>query len=123
MFNDVYNSEIMEDNASLIESLLERATEYGKTSYDLVKLKAVDKACDGLSFFFPHIVVVGIMISFLLFISLGMALWLGEILGKIYYGFFGVAAFYILLAIVLHFFLHKGLKRMFYDYFVRQLLK
>ena len=113
----------MEDNANLIESLLERATEYGKTSYDLVKLKVVDKTSDGLSSFLPHIVVIGIILSFLLFFSLGIALWIGEILGKIYYGFFVVAAFYVLIVIVLHFFMHKGLKRMFYDYFVRQLLK
>ena len=42
----------MEDNINLIELLLEKATEYGKTSYDLVKLKTIDKTSDGLSSFF-----------------------------------------------------------------------
>ena len=33
----------MEDNAKLIESILERTAEYGKTTFELVKLKALDK--------------------------------------------------------------------------------
>ena len=47
----------MEDNAKLFESLLERATEYGKTSYELVKLKALDKTSDVVSSFIPHSIV------------------------------------------------------------------
>lgn len=113
----------MEENINLIESLLESTTEYGKTSYELVKLKVVDKTSDGLSSFMPHAVVVAIIASFMLFLNLGIAFWLGEILGKIYYGLFTVAVFYVFIAFVLHFFMHKWMKRMFYDYFIRQMLK
>jgi uncharacterized membrane protein len=122
MFIDVHNSETMEDNANLIESLLEGATEYGKTGYELVKLKVVDKTSDGLSSFLPHTVVVVILGSFLLFLNLGIALWLGEILGKYYYGFFVLAAFYALLTLIFHFFMRKWLKRLLYDYIIKQLL-
>jgi hypothetical protein len=31
---------VMEENANLLESLLERASEYGKTSIELAKFKA-----------------------------------------------------------------------------------
>jgi len=113
----------MEENINLIESLLESTTEYGKTSYELVKLKVVDKTSDGLSSFMPHAVAVAIIASFMLFLNLGIAFWLGEILGKIYYGLFAVAVFYVFIAFVLHFFMHKWMKRMFYDYFIRQMLK
>jgi hypothetical protein len=47
----------MEENKKLIESLLEKATEYGKTSFELVKLKALDKTSDVVSSFIPHSVV------------------------------------------------------------------
>ena len=47
----------MEENTNLIESLLERVTEYGKTSYDLVKLNVVDKTSDGISSLLSHIIV------------------------------------------------------------------
>jgi hypothetical protein len=113
----------MEDNAKLIESLLERATEYGKTSYELVKLKAVDKTSDIVSSFIPHSVVLVLIASFLIFLNLGLGFWLGEILGKTYYGFFAVAAFYGFLGIIIHFFMHKWLKKIICNSFIRQLLK
>jgi len=36
-------TEDMEDNTKLLESLFEKATDYGKTSLELVKLKTVEK--------------------------------------------------------------------------------
>jgi hypothetical protein len=111
----------MEDNTKLIESLFERATEYGKTSFELVKLKAVDKTSDVVSSFIPHSIVFVLIASFMLFFNLGLAFWLGEILGKPFFGFFVVAAFYCVIGIVLHFFMHKWLKKIFYNYFIKQL--
>lgn len=109
----------MEDTAKLVESLFERATEYGKTSYELVKLKALDKTSDVVSSLIPHSVVFVIIATFLIFFNLGLAFWLGEILGKIYLGFFVVAAFYCILGIILHFFMHKWLKRKICNYIIK----
>lgn len=113
----------MEDNSKLIESLLEKTAEYGKTGFELVKLHVVDKTSDKISSIMSHSFLVAILSCFLLFVNLGVAWWLGEIMGRIYYGFFAVAAFYAIVAFVLHFFMHKWLKRIFYDYFIRQMLK
>ncbi|MFO7658690.1 MAG: hypothetical protein R6W78_16645 [Bacteroidales bacterium] len=113
----------MADNAKLIEELLERATEYGKKSFELIKLKTLDKASDVVSSFIPHTVVFILIVSFLLFFNLGLALWLGDILDKTFLGFFAVAAFYGLMAIVLHFFAHKGLKKIIYNYIIKMVLK
>jgi hypothetical protein len=116
-------TEAMEDNAKLIESLLERAADYGKTSYELVKLKALDKTSDVVSSVVPHSVVLIIIVSFLLFLNLGLAFWLGELLGKTYFGFFVVAAFYGITAVVLHFFMHKWLKKVICNYIIKNVLK
>jgi len=97
----------MEDNTKLIESLLERTAEYGKASFELVKLKALDKTSDAVSSLIPHSVVVVLVAVFMLFLNLGLAFWLGEILGRTFYGFFVVAAFYGIAGFVLHFFMHK----------------
>ncbi len=113
----------MEDTAKLIESLLERAVEYVKTSFELVKLKTLDKASDVVSNLIPHAIVMVLVVIFMLFFNLGLALWLGEILGRIYFGFFVVAGFYGLSAIVLHFLMHKRLKKHFGNYFIKQMLK
>ena len=107
----------------MLETLLERATEYGQTSIDLVKLKTLDKTTDIVSSFIPLSVVILFIVSFLLFLNLGIAFWLGEILGKTFYGFFIVAAFYFLAGILIHLFLNKWIKKLVGDYLVRRLLK
>jgi len=63
--------EAMEDIVDSIESLLESAADYGKTSYDLVILKTIDKTSDVVSSLIPHAVVFLILMSFLLFLNLG----------------------------------------------------
>lgn len=93
----------MDDNSKLIESLLDKATEYAKSSYELAKLKAMDKTAEVVSSVIPHIIVFVIFGSFMLFLSFGFSFWLGEILGKTYFGFFAVAAFYVITAIVIYF--------------------
>lgn len=87
-------TEAMENNENLIESLIERAAEYSKTSFELVKLKALDKSADVVSTCITHSVVIAFFLSFMFFLNFGLALWLGEILGKTFYGFLIVAAFY-----------------------------
>jgi uncharacterized membrane protein len=113
----------MDDNSKLIESLLESATEYGKTSYELVKLKALDKTSDVVSSFIPHTVVFVLIASFLVFFNLGLALWLGEALGEIYYGFLVVAMFYGIAAIIIQVFMYNWLKKMISNYLIKQALK
>jgi hypothetical protein len=112
----------MEDNSKLIEALLARATEYGKTSFQLIKLKALAKISDLLSAFITHSIVVCLVVCFLLFLNLGLALWLGDILGKVYYGFFAVAAMYGVIALVIHFFLHERVKKLVCNYIIQQAL-
>jgi hypothetical protein len=113
----------MENNPNLLESLLERTTEYSKTSYELLKLKALEKTSEVVSTIIPHSVVFVIIMTFLIFLSLGLSLWLGEILGKIYYGFLVVAAFYGIFGVVLHFFMHKWLKKVIGNYFIKKVLE
>jgi fatty acid desaturase len=113
----------MEDNAKLIESLFDKATEYGKISFELVKLKAVDKASDAVSSFVPYMIAIVFIASFMLFLNLGLALWLGEILGQMYYGFLLVAAFYGVIGIFVHLFMHKWIKRRVGNRFIEQILK
>lgn len=113
----------MEDNSKLIESLLERAVEYGRTSFELAKLKGLDKTSDAASSFIPHSVVFFLLASFAFFLNLGLAFWLGEILGKSYLGFFVVAAFYGIVGMVIHFFMHDWLKKRICNYIIKQVLK
>jgi hypothetical protein len=113
----------MEENIKLIESLIERAADYGKTSYDLVRLKTLDKTSDVASSLIPHSIVFILLASFMLFVNFGLAFWLGNILGNTYYGLFVVAGFYLITALVIHFFFHKSIKNRIWNYIIRQMLK
>ena len=119
----VIKTEAMEDNTKSVESLLESAVDYGKTSYELAKLKTLEKTSDVASSLIPHSIVFVLFASFMLFANFGLAFWLGEILGNNYYGFFVVAAFYVITGLVLHFFFHKRIKNLIWNYIIKQVLK
>ena len=113
----------MEENKKLLETLVDRATDYGKTSFELVKLRAVDKTSDVVSSVIPHSFVLVLLASFMLFFNLGLAFWFGELTGKLFYGFFIVAGFYVLVGIIVHLFMHKSLKKVIRNYVIEQLIK
>jgi hypothetical protein len=113
----------MEDSTKSFEALLESIVDYSKTSYELAKLKTLDKSSDVASSLIPHSIVFVLFASFLLFANFGLALWLGEILGYTYYGFFVVAAFYVVTGLVLHFFFHKRIKNLVWNYIIKQVIK
>ena len=105
----------MEDNTKSIETLIEKVTDFGKTSYELARLKTLDKSSDVASSLIPHSIVFVLFASFMLFANFGLAFWLGEILGNTYYGFFVVAAFYVVTGLVMHFFFHKRIKNLIWN--------
>jgi hypothetical protein len=113
----------MEDDARLLDSLLERASEYGKTSLEIVKLKALDRTAELISASVPLAIVIILIASFLLFINLGLAFWFGEMLGRTYYGFFVVSAFYIIVCLIVRFFLYNRIKKLVGNYFIKIVLK
>jgi hypothetical protein len=113
----------MESRTNMFEPLLETATSYGKTSLELYKLKALNSIGSLLSAVIHHAVVSIVSLMFLLFTSMGAALWLGEVLGEIYYGFLCVAGFYLIAGIVVRFILKEIIRKHTKDLFISKLLK
>lgn len=113
----------MTENMNAFESLLEKATDYGKTSFELAKLQAINKISHFISSLIPHSLLLLLSITCMLFVNLGAALWLGELMGKMYYGFFAVAIFYILVAVLFRIFLHQWVKKTICNYVINQAIK
>jgi hypothetical protein len=111
----------MDDNVKSIESLLESTFRYSIAEIKLTKLKTLNKTSDVVSSLLPHAIVFIIIGLFLLFFSLGLAFWLGDILGNNFYGFFVIAAFYAIVGLAMHFFMHKWIKRKIGNYLVKQM--
>ncbi|MGE5393315.1 MAG: hypothetical protein ACM3P1_01155 [Candidatus Saccharibacteria bacterium] len=112
----------MEQQENLIESLIEKGEQYGKTTLELMKLKALDKSADVTSTLASWIIVVVLIVLFFLILNIGIALWIGELLGKTYLGFFVVAGFYGLLALIFGIFREKLVKKPVNNSIISQVL-
>lgn len=114
---------IKEEKPNFIEPLFSRVEEYGKSSYELFKLKAVEKTAGVVSTLISRGGTVIFLAMFTVIANLGIALWLGDILGKNYYGFFCVAGFYAIIGGVIYFFLHNTIKKKVSNSIISQLLR
>jgi len=113
----------MDEQSGLIESLIEKGEQYGKTTLELLKLKTLDKSADVVSNLVSWLIVVIFAVLFFLILNIGIALWLGELLGKSYYGFFVVSGFYALLALIFGLFRKQIVKNPVNNSIIEQVLE
>ena len=111
----------METNLSLIEPLLDRAEQYSKTSIELIKLRLVDKTAELSSTLLSRLLFVLAIAFFTLAINIAIALWLGDLFGKNYFGFLIVALFYGIAGIIL-WYAHPRIKASVNDSIIVQML-
>lgn len=111
----------METPGNLIEVLFERAETFGKTTLELSKLKALNTTTVVVTALITKVSIILMISICLLILNIGIALFLGEMLGKTYYGFFIVAAFYFIIAILFYFFLYNWVKKPIFDLIIQAL--
>ena len=113
----------IKEKAGLLKDLLGNAEEYTRTSIELLKLKTLDVTSDFASLLVSRLIVFIFLLIFIFMLTVGIALWLGDLLGKASYGFFIVAAFYGLIGVILYFPLGGFIKRRISDVIIKQVLK
>ncbi|MEO8515370.1 MAG: phage holin family protein [Flavobacterium sp.] len=113
----------MENSATTIEKLIEKAERYAKTSLELAKYNTVYKSAEIFSSLAVKLTIILIMVIVSLLVNIGLALWIGEVLGASYYGFFIVAGFYLLLALLFLVFRHQWIKKPVSDFIINNTLK
>ncbi len=91
-------------------TLLQKTEDCGKTSLELLRLQTIDKVADTVSSMVVKILVFLIIILIVFMASIGTSLWLGELLGKPYFGFFAVALTYFVLGLVLNYYQTRLIK-------------
>lgn len=112
----------MNEQAKEIETLLKDAVEYGKTNLEIVKLKAVDKTSEVVASFVFQTILFVLVFSIIVFLNLGLAIWIGKLLGQLYLGFFVMAAFYLLSGLFFYSFFQNKIKKAVSDYIIKQFL-
>lgn len=93
----------MEEKSTQIGYLIQIAEAYANTNLSLVKLKTISKSTDVLSSIILKIVIYTVLSIMFILLSIGLSIWIGELLGKLYYGFFILTGVYILVAFVLYY--------------------
>jgi hypothetical protein len=112
----------MEKPKELIEKLIEKGEDYGKTTLELMKLKTIDKSSDMISNLISWLIVILVAILFFTLLNIAIALWLGGIMGQPSYGFFAVSGFYAFLTLVFLIFRKQLIKKPVNNSIVKQLL-
>lgn len=113
----------MKNHETAIEMLFEKTEDCGKTTLELMKLKAINSSADIFASFVVKILLITIIALLIVISNVGVALWIGDLLGKSYYGFFVLSAFYGLIAILLRSYLHQWLKVPISNIIIAQMLK
>lgn len=97
----------MENNTTPTELLIERVEDYAKTTITLLRLTAVEKSANMFSSLVIKIALLTVLVLFLFVLSIGLSLWIGTLLGEMYYGFFAVTGIYIVVFALLYIFRWK----------------
>jgi hypothetical protein len=111
----------MESTFNAIEKLIQKVETYCKTSLELFKYEAANKVVKAASFLSVIQILSSIIIFATLFTNIGLALWIGQLLGEIYFGFFAVALFYLVLALFLFIFRKALIVKPTEDFVIRKL--
>ena len=112
----------MEEKSTNLEVLFERGMEYTRTSIALFKMKSVERISELVSKFAVVLIFVVIALLFFLNLNIGIAILIGDSLGKIWLGFIIVSGFYVFIGLLFYIFKETLLKRKISDSIVSQMM-
>jgi membrane protein implicated in regulation of membrane protease activity len=113
----------MTDNAVPIATLLELAKDYSNSTLELFKLSVIDKSADVVSSLVSRLAIFLTVALSLLIINIGIALWVGKLLGDSFYGFLVIGGFYAILSVLLYVYRHQWIKIPVSNSIIKQMLK
>jgi hypothetical protein len=120
---DQYIPSSMEEENKFFDKLIDKSKKYFISSFELFKLSALDRSSEILAVLTYWLVIFITLTVFTVMINIGIAIWLGEIIGKTSVGFFIVAGFYLLIALFFFIFRQKLIKGPVSEMIVGQILK
>lgn len=112
----------MKSTIDQMENLVEKVKSYALTNIEIIKLKSIGILIDVTNSLIVKFTFFILISLFLFFASFGLALYLGKLLGNLYYGFFIISGFYLLAGIICYFFLLKWIKKPVSESIIRKTL-
>lgn len=84
--------------------LISKSKDYAETSINLFKLETLEKISNFIPSLAWRIFVFVFGLTAVMFLNIALSLWLGQIIGKLYFGFLLVAFSNVLLAVIIFLF-------------------
>ncbi len=112
----------MNTTENIVEPLFAKIEALGKTSCELIKLKAVNKTAAIAAQAMASAMLIHVLVIAMLLLDVAFALWLGDWLGKAYEGFFVMAGANAMAALLMYW-LHPITKRCINSWIIKQALK
>ncbi len=112
----------MENKPTSVEELFYKLKNYGDIRLDLFKLKAINKVSSFMSTLIVSVIVIFLLFLVLICVTIGLGLLIGELLGNSFWGFFIMAAIYIIIGLVLYSGRNKFLKQPVSDRLIKELI-
>ena len=113
----------MDNIATNMEQLYQKAKDYTEVSIELFRLNAIDKTADLVSSLFAKFILAMVVAMFTLFINIALSLYIGKLLEETYLGFLIVSGIYLVLSIVILLYSDKLLKKPLTNLVIAKLLK
>ncbi|MEO7312637.1 MAG: hypothetical protein ABIX01_19785 [Chitinophagaceae bacterium] len=105
------------------KGLFDRVGEYVEIQLELIKCKAVDTSAGIVSSLASRLFIAVVILIFVMLLNIGLALWLGYMMGQLYFGFMALAGFYAFLALLFYLFRASWIKAPISNSIVRKFLK
>ena len=113
----------MQEEKNDLDLLFSDAGDFLETRASLWKLKTVDTLSDSVATLASGLGVISFAAAFVLIMSIGLALLIGDWLGKSFYGFFIIGGLYGLVGLLFYAFRDKWMKDPVGNLLIRKLLK
>jgi hypothetical protein len=113
---------MMKNSTNSLNILLEKTGDYLETRMELLRLQAVSTTSDVTSSLLASFLILFFASITFLLLNIGVAMWIGDVTGKMHYGFFIVSGFYILLLLLFITLRKKLIKKPLHDMLVKKML-
>jgi len=113
----------MENQGHDIDALLSDAGDYIETRTYLWKLKGIESLADVSGELASGLGMIGIVAFVVMLFSVGLALLIGDLLGKSFYGFFIIGGAYFIFGLICYICRNRWLKEPFSNLLIRKILK
>ena len=112
----------METKPTNVEDLFQKIKDYADVRMNLFKLKSINKVSGFMSVFATLFILVILFTTILVCVTVGLAILLGEWMGKLYLGFFVMGGVYLIIGLILYLMRDKLIKTKVSDQLIKQLI-